>query len=336
MRTINSVLGAQDRAPWRWVTLASGPVIVIDASLGFHFRVVLTENAALEPPQNGVNGQRILLRIEQDTTGGRTLTPNTAGIIVKGSVTEDTTAGAVAFWELVYDEIAAMWEAWSLTATQATGADTALSNLASVAINTTIASDTDNTDDLGTSSIYWRQVFVGDSIVMKNATKIQANAGSSGTIYFDTAAIHLSFSAKPVSLWTGSLLAFDEAVSLGSTPGTTGIIMETADWNFKYGGTTALAFSATNETHTSRAAGGSTIFKAHASQSASIIKVTDSSSNALLQVLAAGGIEMAEQTAPSAPSSNAVRIYAEDNGAGKTRLMALFPSGVAQQIAIEP
>lgn len=49
-----------------------------------------------------------------------------------------------------------------------------------------------------------------------------------------------------------------------------------------------------------------------------------------------GYSEMVEMTAPSAPAANTVRIYAEDNGAGKTRLMALFPSGAAQQIAIEP
>ena len=45
-------------------------------------------------------------------------------------------------------------------------ASAALSNLSSVAINTTLASDTDNTDDLGTSSIRWRNLylsgFVGD------------------------------------------------------------------------------------------------------------------------------------------------------------------------------
>lgn len=108
------------------------------------------------------------------------------------------------------------------------GANTALSNLSGVAINTTLASDTDNTDDLGTSSIYWRQLFIGDTIVMKNATKIQANSGSSGTIYFDTAAIHLSFSAKPVSLWAGTMLALDAAVSLGSTPGTSGLLKSAA------------------------------------------------------------------------------------------------------------
>ena len=46
--------------------------------------------------------------------------------------------------------------------------------------------------------------------------------------------------------------------------------------------------------------------------------------------------ELAEMTAPAAPAADRVRIYAEDNGSGKTRLMALFATGAAQQIAIEP
>lgn len=49
-----------------------------------------------------------------------------------------------------------------------------------------------------------------------------------------------------------------------------------------------------------------------------------------------GYSEMTEMTAPAAGAANTVRIYAEDNGAGKTRLMAIFPTGAAQQIAIEP
>lgn len=44
------------------------------------------------------------------------------------------------------------------------GATTALDNLASVAINTTLVSDTDNTDDLGTSSIFWRTGYFKTSI----------------------------------------------------------------------------------------------------------------------------------------------------------------------------
>ncbi|QMP83918.1 MAG: hypothetical protein [Caudoviricetes sp.] len=49
-----------------------------------------------------------------------------------------------------------------------------------------------------------------------------------------------------------------------------------------------------------------------------------------------GYYQIAESTAPAAPAVDNVRIYAEDNGSGKTRLMARFASGVAVQIAIEP
>lgn len=66
-----------------------------------------------------------------------------------------------------------------------------------------------------------------------------------------------------------------------------------------------------------------------ARSAAGIIKVTNGSTGG-------GSLEMQEVTAPSAGATNIVRIYAEDNGAGKTRLMALFATGAAQQIAIEP
>ncbi len=49
-----------------------------------------------------------------------------------------------------------------------------------------------------------------------------------------------------------------------------------------------------------------------------------------------GVIEQTERTAPAAGAANTVRIYAVDNGSGKTQLMALFSSGAAQQLAIQP
>lgn len=52
------------------------------------------------------------------------------------------------------------------------GANTALSNLASVAINTTLVSDTDNTDDLGTTSIRWRRLHVATGIYGTTTTAI--------------------------------------------------------------------------------------------------------------------------------------------------------------------
>jgi len=47
-------------------------------------------------------------------------------------------------------------------------------------------------------------------------------------------------------------------------------------------------------------------------------------------------LNLLEQTAPAAPAANQVTIYAVDNGAGKTQLMALFSSGASQQLAIQP
>lgn len=46
-------------------------------------------------------------------------------------------------------------------------------------------------------------------------------------------------------------------------------------------------------------------------------------------------LELLEQTAPVG-FTDSVRIYAQDNGSGKTQLMAIFATGVAQQIAIQP
>lgn len=48
-------------------------------------------------------------------------------------------------------------------------------------------------------------------------------------------------------------------------------------------------------------------------------------------------LQLKEQSTPPPPGSgNMVKIYAEDDGFGKTRLMAQFPSGAPVQIAIEP
>jgi hypothetical protein len=51
---------------------------------------------------------------------------------------------------------------------------------------------------------------------------------------------------------------------------------------------------------------------------------------------AGGALSFVEQTSPAAPATNGVYVFAEDNGGGKTRLMARFATGATQQIAIEP
>jgi len=49
-----------------------------------------------------------------------------------------------------------------------------------------------------------------------------------------------------------------------------------------------------------------------------------------------GALGLVEITSPAAPATNGVYIFAEDNGGGKTRLMARFATGATQQLAIEP
>lgn len=58
-------------------------------------------------------------------------------------------------------------------------ASTALSNLASVAINTSLISDTDNTDDLGSSSINWKDVHA-KSIKSTNGLTSDADSDAGG------------------------------------------------------------------------------------------------------------------------------------------------------------
>jgi hypothetical protein len=53
-------------------------------------------------------------------------------------------------------------------------------------------------------------------------------------------------------------------------------------------------------------------------------------------ILTTGYLELTEMTAPAAPGANGGRLYLEDNGSGKTRLVVKFNTGAAQVIATEP
>lgn len=56
-----------------------------------------------------------------------------------------------------------------------------------------------------------------------------------------------------------------------------------------------------------------------------------------LSVLAsAGSVDMPEIASPGAPAANTARLYCEDNGSGKSRLVVRFPTGAVQVIATEP
>lgn len=71
---------------------------------------------------------------------------------------------------------------WAAAA--ATGASLALDNLASVAINTSLISDTDNTDDLGSAAIAWKEAFVNKLSLDSNGqtTTIAGSASASASV----------------------------------------------------------------------------------------------------------------------------------------------------------
>ena len=50
-------------------------------------------------------------------------------------------------------------------------------------------------------------------------------------------------------------------------------------------------------------------------------------------VLVSGVVEGAEQTSPAAPAANGYKIFAVDNGSGKTVLKVQFATGAAQVLA---
>jgi hypothetical protein len=56
-------------------------------------------------------------------------------------------------------------------------ANTALSNLAAVAINTSLVSDTNNTDDLGSAAINWKDAHIKRAVSSTDLA-LEANAGS--------------------------------------------------------------------------------------------------------------------------------------------------------------
>jgi hypothetical protein len=59
------------------------------------------------------------------------------------------------------------------------------------------------------------------------------------------------------------------------------------------------------------------------------LKITDGSSD--------GGLfEYTEMTAPAAGAANTARVYAKDNGSGKTQLCAIFNTGAEQCFATQP
>ncbi|GEM_PF-1764531 len=138
------------------------------------------------------------------------------------------------------------------------GANTALSNLAAVAINTTLVSDTDSTDDLGTASIAWANLYV-DTIRTSTGSNLTINTDG-GTIDIDDPTIDLSTQAVAVTLAnTTNALNFDSnSLVIDATNNRVGVGTATPNTTFEANGTVSYTPSATTNI---TAAGGITVTK---------------------------------------------------------------------------
>ena len=149
-----------------------------------------------------------------------------------------------------------------------------------------------------------------------------APAGTAGTAQNALADALTIASTKLVTL-TGDLGLYSSntlriggsSVNWQITATTTGIVQSSANY---YG-----FFDGTN-----LAAGGSVDTRLYR-DAAGVLGVRGTSTSV------GAALSFIEQTAPASPATNVVRIYAEDNGLGKTRLMVLFATGAAIPLATE-
>jgi hypothetical protein len=91
------------------------------------------------------------------------------------------TVGVTNDWVLTVDSTATHGVAWKSAG--GGGASTALSNLSSVAINTSLISDTDNTDDLGSAAKMWKDLHLkGNATIGGIAYTWPSNNGENGEV----------------------------------------------------------------------------------------------------------------------------------------------------------
>lgn len=94
-------------------TVTYAATTTIDASTGNHFRITLTGNLTLAAPSNPTDGQRILIELIQNGTGGYTLTLDSAFNVttsITGAITLVTTANTRTYIGAVYRSAGTKWD----------------------------------------------------------------------------------------------------------------------------------------------------------------------------------------------------------------------------------
>ena len=131
----------------------------------------------------------------QDTTGNANTVTN--GVYTTSDATALAATSAGNRDKYLYSNASTGVLEWATISSS--GATTALSNLASVAINTTLVSDTDNTDALGTAAIAWSDLFLGnESVITFNS------APSTSDLTLTHSAETLTFAGGTIALGTAT------------------------------------------------------------------------------------------------------------------------------------
>ena len=127
---------------------------------------VVTSNGNFDLTLQTGNATTGSINITDGADGLIAITPNGTGNVSLGNMVFDADQAIGVGQDnyvLTYDNATGLI---SLEAAAGGGANTALSNLSAVAINTTLVSDTDNTDALGTTAIAWSDLFLGSGGVI--------------------------------------------------------------------------------------------------------------------------------------------------------------------------
>ena len=135
------------------------------------------------------------------------------------------------------------------------GANTTLSNLGTVACNTSLISDANNTDDLGSSTYSWRSAYIGTSVVFKETggnitittdnpsaarayslpdagadATIMLNAGAANTISYVNGTSTIAFAANAdLDIATGCTVNIDQNLTVNTEAVTLNQSLSTTD-----------------------------------------------------------------------------------------------------------
>lgn len=135
----------------------------LSASTGHVHKITLTGNPTLTFSNPPSTGTQIEFEVEfvQDATGGRTVTYPAS---VVETITISTAASSTSIISFRTNDGGTNYHAVpALRGSISVGSDFALgdlSNLSGVAINTSLISDADNTDDLGSASKEWKDLYI--------------------------------------------------------------------------------------------------------------------------------------------------------------------------------